>query len=69
MIARSTIQFDASPDLKRDLEAEAHRLHLTLAAYVRYLHERHRSNDPARLDRVVEQVFGTHGEAMRKLAE
>jgi hypothetical protein len=69
MIARSTIQFDASPELKRQLETEAARLQLSLAAYVRFLHERHQANDQSRLDAIVGEAFGKHGAAMRKLAE
>lgn len=61
---------DASAELRQRFEAEASRLNLTLAAYLRYLMERQRPGaDADRLDRHVEEVFGRFGKAMRKLAE
>jgi hypothetical protein len=65
-----TIQFQATPDLRRQLEAEAARLNLSLSAYILYLHGRVTAGDNAgRLDRHVREVFGKHGDLMRRLAK
>ena len=70
MSATETIQFQATPELRKQLEAEAARLNLSLSAYILYLHARVSPGlDPSRLDRQVQEVFGKHGELMRKLAE
>jgi hypothetical protein len=65
-----TIQFQATPDFRQRLEADAARLQLSMSAYILYLHERARQGqDAARLDRHVREVFGRHGELMRRLAK
>lgn len=65
-----TIQFQATPDFRQRLEAEAARLNLSLSAYILYLHERTLpGRDTGRLDRHVREVFGKHGELMRRLAK
>lgn len=59
-----------SPEVKRRLEEEAQRLHLTVGAYLAYLMVRGDPTvDASRLDRMVDEVFGKHGEAMRRLAK
>ena len=70
MSATETIQFQATPDLRRQLESEAAKLNLSLSAYILYLHARAASSDdPARLDRHVREVFGKHGDLMRRLSK
>jgi hypothetical protein len=65
-----TIQFQATPQLRRQLEAEASRLKLSMSAYILYLHERAAGGrDVVRFDRHVREVFGKHGELMRRLAK
>lgn len=65
-----TIQFQATPELRRRLEAEAGRLKLSLSAYILYLYERMApGGEAARLDRHVREVFGKHGELVRRLAK
>lgn len=69
MPATETIQFQATPDFRRQLEAEAAGLNLSLSAYILYLHTRLSSGRGlTRLDRHVREVFGRHGELMRRLA-
>jgi hypothetical protein len=70
MPATETVQFQATPELRRQLEAEASRLNLSLAAYILYLHARLTpGRDTERLDRHVGEVFGKHGELIRRLAK
>jgi hypothetical protein len=70
MSASETIQFQATPDFRRQLEAEAARLNLTLSAYILYLQTRLApGQDAARFDRQIQEVFGKHGELMRRLAK
>jgi hypothetical protein len=70
MSATETIQFQATPELRKQLEAEAARLNLALPAYIMYLHARlSPDRDAARLDRHVREVFGKHGELIRRLAK
>lgn len=70
MAHMETVQFQATPTFRRQLEAEAQRLNLSLSAYVLYLHERLApGRDTARFDRHVQEVFGKHGELMRRLAK
>ncbi|MBX3403434.1 MAG: hypothetical protein KF699_08495 [Phycisphaeraceae bacterium] len=65
-----TIQFDATPEFRRRVEAEAARLNLSLAAYFAFLEERARLGpDVGRFDRHVEEVFGKNGDLMRRLAK
>lgn len=65
-----TVQFQATPQLRRQLEAEAARLNLSLSAYILYLHDRAAAGkDALRFDRHVREVFGRHGELMRRLAK
>jgi hypothetical protein len=70
MSATETIQLQATPRLRQQLETEAARLNLSLSAYILYLHERLTPNqDASRLDRHVREVFGKHGDLMRRLAK
>jgi hypothetical protein len=70
MALTETIQFQATPEMRQQVEAEAARLKLSLSAYFLYLHRRAiPGRDPARLDRLVREVFGKHGELMRRLAK
>jgi hypothetical protein len=64
------IQITVSTEAKRAFEQEAARLHLTPAAYLMYLMDRAKpGKDAARLDKMVNEVFGRFGPAMRKLAQ
>jgi hypothetical protein len=71
MAATETIQFQTTPEFRKELEAGAARLHLSLSAYVMYLHARTSASpgEAARLDRQVREVFGVHGDLMRRLAK
>jgi hypothetical protein len=65
-----TIQFQATPGFRRQLESEAAKLNLSIAAYIHYLHLRLQpGSDPARVDRHVHEVFGKHGDLIRRLAK
>jgi hypothetical protein len=65
-----TIQFEAKPGFRQQLEAEAAKLNLSLSAYILYLHARLSPGlDSARLDRHVREIFGKHGELIRRLAK
>jgi hypothetical protein len=67
---RHIVQFETSGEIKHLLESEAARLHLTVGAYVEYLIKRPKAGiPPTDFDRVVTQVFGRYGNAMRKLAQ
>ena len=70
MAATGTIEIQASPRLREELEREAAEMNLSLSTYIYYLHERLASDrDPDRLDRHVREVFGRHGELIRRLAK
>ena len=70
MSLSETIQFQATPELRRQLDAEAAKLNLSLPAYILYLHSRMTpGQDAERLDRHVREVFGKHGQPMRRLAK
>jgi hypothetical protein len=70
MALSETIQFQATPEFRRQLETEASRLNLSVSAYILYLHSRLApGRDAARLDRHVRDVFGKHGDLMRRLAK
>jgi len=70
MPATETIQFQATPEFRKQLESEAARLNLSLPAYILYLHARMApGSDASRLDRQVREVFGKHGELIRRLAQ
>ena len=70
MAATETIQFQATPLFRQQIEAEAAKLNLSLSAYLMYLRERLApGRDAARLDRHVREVFGKHGALMRRLAK
>ncbi len=70
MALTETIQFEATPGLRQTLETEAAKLNLSLSAYVQYLRARLAPGvDSARLDRHVRDVFGKHGELIRRLAK
>ncbi len=58
-----------SADTVAEIEAAAKNSNLTVEAYLRYLMIRAASADAARLDRHVREVFGKHGELMRRLAK
>lgn len=65
-----TIQFQATPEFKQQLETESSKLKLSLSAYILYLHERRLpGREVSRFDRHVREVFGKHGELMRRLAK
>jgi hypothetical protein len=68
MSAPETIQFQVTPDLRRQLETESAKLNLSLSAYILYLHARlSPDRDPSRVDRHIREVFGKHGDLMRRL--
>jgi hypothetical protein len=70
MAATETIQFQTTPEFRRQLDADAEKLHLSLSAYIFYLHARaNPGQDASRLDRHVREIFGRHGELMRRLAK
>lgn len=70
MSTTETVQFQATHEFHQQLEAEAERLNLSLSAYIQYLHARVSSGfDAERLDRHVGEVFGKHGELIRRLAK
>jgi hypothetical protein len=70
MAATETIQIQTTPEFRQQIEAEAAKLNLSLSAYIHYLHARMvPGRDAARLDRHVKEVFGRHGELMRRLAK
>ena len=70
MPATETMPLQVTPEFRRQLEAEAAKLNLSVSAYVLYLHARLApGQDSARLDRMVGEVFGKHGELMRRLAK
>jgi hypothetical protein len=70
MSASETIQFQATPELRQQLEAESAKLKLSLSAYILYLHTRMiPGQDTERLDRHVREVFGKNGDLMRRLAK
>jgi hypothetical protein len=69
MFATETVQFQATPELRRQLEGGAAKLKLSLSAYILYLHSRLRQGQNLdRFDRHIEEVFGKHGDLMRRLA-
>jgi hypothetical protein len=69
MSASETVQFQATPELRRQLEEGARSLNISLSAYILYLQTRTASGrDGGRLDRHVREVFGKHGELIRRLA-
>jgi hypothetical protein len=70
MSVSETIQFQATPELRRQLDAEAAKLNLSLSAYILYLNSRMSpGQDADRLDHHVREVFGKHGQLMRRLAK
>ena len=59
-----------TPESRRRIEAEAAKLNLSVSAYLLYLRMRKAPGaDAERLDRHVREVFGKHGELMRRLAK
>jgi len=63
-------QFHMTPEDRKQFEAAAAKLNLSLSAYLLYLQSRTAPGcDVARLDRDVQAVFGKHGELMRRLAK
>jgi len=70
MSQREPIEFQATPEFRRQIEAAAAKLNLSLSAYILYLYLRMRPGvDATRLDRHVKEVFGKHGQLMRRLAK
>ena len=70
MSLTETIQIQATPEFRRQLETEAAKLNLSISAYILYLHAKMTpGQDAGRLDRHVKEVFGKHGELMRRLAK
>lgn len=70
MLTTETIHFQATPEFRQKLEAEAAGLKLSLSAYILYMHARlSLGGESARLDRHVREVFGKHGELIRRLAK
>ena len=70
MPATETIPLQVTPQFRQQLESEAARLNLSLSAYLLYLHSRLAPDqDPQRLDRHVQEVFGRHGDLIRRLAK
>lgn len=70
MRSTETIEFQATPEFRQRLEQEAAKLNLSISAYILYLYARiSPGQDSARLDRHVREVFGKHGDLMRKLAK
>jgi hypothetical protein len=64
------IQIQATPEFRQRMEAEAARLNLSLSAYFLYLQMRTvPGQDTARLDRHIREVFGRHGDLIRRLAK
>ncbi len=65
-----TVQFEVTPDVRQQFEAAAAKLNLSLPAYFLYLQSRIAPGcDVAQLDRDVREVFGKHGDLMRRLAK
>lgn len=59
-----------SGDVVRQIEEGAKALNLTVEAFILYLLRRQSlGSDSARFERHVEQVFGKHGDLMRRLAK
>jgi len=70
MSSSETVQFQATPELRQRLDAEAAKLNLSLSAYILYLHSRLApGRDGTRFDRHIQEVFGKHGDLMRRLAK
>jgi hypothetical protein len=70
MSTTEIIQFQATPEFRQTLEAEAAKLKLSLSAYILYMHARLSPGiDTAGLDRHVREVFGKHGDLIRRLAK
>lgn len=70
ILDRQTIQIQASAEIKRRFEEAAKTMHLSAEAYLAYLMDRLVPGvDAGRLDRHVNEVFGKHGELMRRLAK
>lgn len=70
MSTLETIQFPATPELRKTLEEAAAKLNLSFSAYLLYLHARVQPGvDSARVDRHVRDVFGKHGDLMRRLSK
>lgn len=69
-IDRETIQIPSSAERKHQFEEAAKAMHLSHEAYFAYLVDRVLPGaDTARLDRHVREVFGKHGDLMRRLAK
>ncbi len=69
-VDKHLIQIPVSEELRLQFEQGARDLHLTSEAYLAYLMERAAPGaDAAKLDRHVSDVFGKHGELIRRLAK
>lgn len=70
MSATEVIQIHATPEFRQRIETEAAKLNLSLSAYILYLQTRIApGRDAARFDQHVKEVFGHHGDLMRRLAK
>lgn len=65
------LEIPVSAEEKQRFEEQAARLNLAPAAYLKYLMSRTTlpPDEAARLDRHIREVFGKHGELMRRLAK
>ena len=69
-IDQHILEIAISADRKRQFEDAAKALNLSPSAYFAYLLDRVSPGvDAPRLDRHVREVFGKHGELMRRLAK
>ncbi len=69
-VDRHLILIPASEQVRLQFEQGARDLHLSAEAYLAYLLERAAPGvDAAKLDRHVGNVFGKHGELIRRLAK
>jgi hypothetical protein len=67
---RDILKLSLSPETKRAFEEGAQELNLSPEAYLAYLLLRLEPGvDTSRFDRHVREVFGKHGELMRRLAQ
>lgn len=70
MSASEIIQIHATPEFRQRIEADVTKLNLSLSTSILYLRSRVApEQDTARFDRHVKEVFGHHGDLMRRLAK
>lgn len=65
------MQFTLNADVKRQFEEQSAKLNLSPSAYLLYLMTRSnlRPDEATRMGRHVRDVFGKHGDLMRRLAK